>query len=151
MLDMINYLIRISVKSGIQQHPIPSWFIHWSVFPSEERRCFWAIKRRLQSVRSNLPGHITVFHAGFDKEQKPTVYISREKGDSFTRTCTNICQQTTAKVTSVIRGYNLSGVTSALTRNLCFCGYFQRTASCFSNVILVTIPIWIILEPSIFS
>ena len=60
---MINYFIRISVKSGIQQHHILSWFIHWSVF----------LKNGGASERSKdvykVPGHITAFHTSIDKEQ----------------------------------------------------------------------------------
>ena len=126
MLDMINYFIRISVKSGMQQHHV---FLKTEVLLSDQKTStkFLGISQR--------------FTLALTRNKSPTVYISREKGDFFTRTCTNICQQTTAKVMSVLRGYNLSGVTYAPTRNLCFCGYFQRTASCFYNVILVTIPI----------
>ena len=104
-----------------------------------KRRCFWAIKRRLQSVRSNLPGHITVFHAGFDKEQ--IAYSLHFKGEGrlfhsymYQHLPANNC-----------KGYVC---TKGIQSIRC---HFQRTASCFSNVILVTIPIWIILEPSIFS
>ena len=99
------------MKSGIQQHHIPSWFIHWSVFLKNGSASEGSKEVYKMSAQIFL-GISQRFTLALTRNISPTVYSSREKGDFFTRTCTNICQQTTAKVTSVMRGYNLSGVTS---------------------------------------